>query len=231
MTTTYQQSGFGFSGFLVIVIGPIVATAVLFVLLPLLTSISRTSNEIPEQTQIMIFKAKTQKAPDIRKKQEETRPKEIKRQETAKQKADAPKFDLVDGGAAGAGIAGTVSIGMVQSGDIQGTGKDLFKVDSSLYRTAFELSQVDKPPTVLRSVPPQYPFLAKRNNIEGRVVLRFIVDSDGNVVEPEISESEPEGVFDEAAIEAILKYKFKPAEKDGKAVDCIVNAPMAFQLR
>jgi len=229
--STYQQSSIGITGFLAVIIGPIVATAVLFVLLPLLTEISRTQTEVSEQTQIMIFKAKEQKAPEIRKREEETRPKEIKRQETVKQQSQAPKFELVDGGAAGAGIAGTVSIGMVEQGALQGTGKDLFKVNSSLYATAFELSQVDKAPKVIRQISPQYPFLAKRNNIEGRVVLRFIVDVNGDVVEPEVTDSEPEGVFDEAAIEAILKYKFQPAEKDGKPVDCIVNAPMAFQLR
>lgn len=229
--STYQQPGIGFTGFLAVIIGPIVATAVLFVLLPLMSEISRTETELPEQTQIMILKAKEQKAPEIRKKQEETRPREIKRQEIVQQKTEAPKFELVEGGAAGSGIAGTVSIGMVQQGDLQGAGKDLFKVDASLYRTAFDLSQVDKAPTLLRKVDPIYPFLAKRNNIEGHVTLRFIVDSDGNVVEPEVSESEPEGVFDEAAIEAILKFKFKPAEKDGKPVDCIVNAPLTFNLR
>ena len=65
----------------------------------------------------------------------------------------------------------------------------------------------------------------------GKVVLRFIVDSKGDVIEPEVTESEPERMFDDAAMEAILKYRFKPAEKYGKPVDCIVIAPMAFQLR
>ena len=229
--STYQQSSFSFIGFLAVIIGPIIATALLFILLPILTQISRQETKVSEQTQIMIFKSKAKPAPEIRKREEETRPKEVKKQETVQEKTEAPKFEVLSGGAAGAGIAGTVSIGMVDQGDLQGTGQDLFKVDKSLYLTAFELSQVDKHPRVIRQIDPQYPFLAKRNNIEGKVVLRFIVDVNGDVVEPEVSESEPEGVFDQAAIDAILKFKFQPAEKDGKPVDCIVIAPMSFKLR
>lgn len=228
--STYPQANSDYKGYLLVFLGPVVATAVLFVLLPLLTQISRTPTETPEQTQIMMLKRQTQKAPEIRKKSEETRPREIKKTQTVEQKKQAPKFDILSGAAAGS-IAGTVNIGMVDEGSLTGAGKDLFDVNKSLYATAFELYQVDQPPVATRQVKPLYPFLARRNNIEGKVVIRFIVDVNGDVLEPEVTESEPEGVFDEAAIDAILKYKFRPAQKDGKAVDCIVNAPMKFTVR
>lgn len=213
------------------ILAALVATAMLFVLLPLLTQLPRKQTEVKEGTQIIIQQRKAVKAVETKKRVEEEKPREIQKSQAQKTQTNAPKFEMVSGGAAGAGIGGTVSIGMVSDGSLQGTGADLFKVPSSLYATAFELSEVDTPPQVLRSVSPQYPFLAKRNNIEGSVTLRFIVDSEGNVVEPEVSKSEPEGVFDEAALEAISKYKFKPAVKNGKNVDCIVNAPMKFELR
>jgi len=99
------------------------------------------------------------------------------------------------------------------------------------YDTAFKISEVDQIPQFLKSITLQYTFLAKRNNIQGKVVLRFIIDTEGNVVEPQVTESEPEGVFDKIALEAILKCKFKPAIKDGKAVSCIVNLPITFKIR
>jgi len=226
---TYQQESSIFSNSIGI-FGAVIATAVLFVLLPLLTQLPRKSTEIKEGTQIIIQQRKTVKAVETKKRVEEEKPREIQKQQTAKTQTNAPKFEMVAGGAA-AGIGGTVKIGMVSDGSLQGAGQNLFKVPTSLYASAFKISEVDQPPQVLRSVQPQYPFLAKRNNIEGSVTLRFIVDTEGNVVEPEVTKSEPEGVFDEAALEAISKYKFKPAVKDGKNVDCIVNAPMKFELR
>ena len=227
----YQYLNHGFTGFLPMVIGPVIATGLLFVLLPLLTQVSRPKVETKEQTQIMIFQHKTQKAPEVIKRQEETKPREVKTQKIVEQKTQMPEFEVLAGGAAGAGIAGTVSIGLVEKGSLQGTGKDLFKVDSSLYATAFALNEVDQRPQVIRRVDPIYPYLARRNNIEGKVVLRFIIDSEGNILEPEVTFSEPEGVFDEAAIECILKWKIKPAEKNGKPVDCIANQPIEFTTR
>jgi len=96
---------------------------------------------------------------------------------------------------------------------------------------AFGLDEVDTAPRVITSVPPQYPFLAKRDNIQGRVIVQFIVTKEGAVREAKITESDPEGMFDEAAIAAIEQYIFEPATKDGEPVDCIVHAPMAFQLK
>lgn len=227
----YQHLNDGFWGYLVMLIGPAIAVSLLFVLLPLLTQLSRPKTEIKEQTQVMIFQRKTQKAPEVRKRQEETKPREIKKTQTVQQKRQTPKFEFISGAAAGADIAGTVKIGMVDKGSLQGAGQDLFNVDKSLYATAFALNEVDHPPKVLKRVDPIYPFLARRNNIEGKVMLRFIVNSEGYILEPEVTFSEPEGVFDEAAIECILKWKIKPAVKNNKQVDCIANQSIGFTLR
>ncbi|HJX34830.1 MAG TPA: energy transducer TonB, partial [Desulfatiglandales bacterium] len=109
--------------------------------------------------------------------------------------------------------------------------KDTFRVSSSLYDTAFNLTEVDTPPQIIRQIEPQYPFQAKKNNIEGSVTLRFIVNTNGDVVEPKVAKSEPPDIFDEAALQAIVKFKFKPAVKNGRPVDVIVVAPMKFELR
>jgi TonB family protein len=102
---------------------------------------------------------------------------------------------------------------------------------SDRYDNAFNISEVDQIPQFIKDITLAYTVLAKRNNIQGRVVLRFIIDTEGNVVEPQVTESEPEGVFDKIALEAVLKARFKPAIKDGKAVNCIVNLPITFKIR
>jgi protein TonB len=94
----------------------------------------------------------------------------------------------------------------------------------------FTPAQVDQKPRVLRPVTPIYPYQATLNGVEGRVVLRFIVDENGEVQNPEVVKAEPEGVFEEAALAAIAKYKFIPAKIGSKNVKSIATMPILFEL-
>ena len=94
----------------------------------------------------------------------------------------------------------------------------------------FVPGQVDLPPRILRPVTPVYPFDAKTKGIEGRVVLRFIIDEDGRVQNPQVVKADPEGVFDESALAAIVKYKFEPAVIGSRKVKCYVVLPVSFRL-
>lgn len=103
--------------------------------------------------------------------------------------------------------------------------------EKSLFDTAFNLANIDQPPKILSASMPRYPFTAKKEGIEGRVVLKLVVDSNGNAQEPVVVKSEPEGVFDKAALESISNYRFKPAVKNGKNVACIVRLPIKFVIQ
>ena len=96
--------------------------------------------------------------------------------------------------------------------------------------TVHELSEVDQPPRVLRAFPPKYPDIAKQDKIEGLVVLRFVVATDGKAKEPEVVAAVPVDVFESAALEMIPLYKFEPATMNGMSVNCIVKLPIAFKL-
>lgn len=95
----------------------------------------------------------------------------------------------------------------------------------------FKPFQVDRKPYILRLVNPIYPFAAKSSGIEGRVVLRFVVDEKGLVHNPEVINAEPVGVFEKSALAAIVKYRFKPAAIGNEPVKCIVVMPMGFELK
>jgi protein TonB len=206
----------------------IIVTIILFVLLPLLTQIPREKREARESGALLINIKRSEKPVERKRSQLDDRPKDLTRTQQQKRSSGAPQFELASATGVGSNLSQTLAIGNISKpSDL----KDKFRVSSSLYDTAFRITEVDTPPQVLRSVPPQYPFQAKKNNIAGTVTLRFIVDTEGNVVEPKVTESEPEGVFEEAALAAIVKFKFKPAIKNGKPVDCIVNAPMKFEIR
>jgi len=66
-------------------------------------------------------------------------------------------------------------------------------------------------------VAPSYP-AALSAGLEGYVVLEFEVTSTGKVANPIVIESSPEEVFDQAAMNAVLKFKYKPRVVAGKAV-------------
>jgi serine/threonine-protein kinase len=65
------------------------------------------------------------------------------------------------------------------------------------------------------SVP--YPDVARRSRQQGVVELRFLIDEDGNVQDPEVLESGGE-VFDRAVMESVRGWKYEPATKHGVRV-------------
>ena len=63
-----------------------------------------------------------------------------------------------------------------------------------------------------------YPRRAQSRGIEGYVVVEFTVTKTGAVTNPIVVKAEPEGVFDRAALDAVLKFKYKPRVVDGEAM-------------
>ena len=63
-----------------------------------------------------------------------------------------------------------------------------------------------------------YPRRAQARGIEGFVVVEFTVTKTGAVTSPTVIHAEPEGVFDRAALDAVVKFKYKPRVVDGVAM-------------
>ncbi|MBK7632582.1 MAG: energy transducer TonB [Ignavibacteriales bacterium] len=74
-----------------------------------------------------------------------------------------------------------------------------------------------------------YPQTAKDAGIEGKVIVKAIIDEKGNVVETEVVESVNTDC-DKAAMDAIKKTKFTPGIKDNKPVKAEVTIPIMFKL-
>jgi len=64
-----------------------------------------------------------------------------------------------------------------------------------------------------------YPRRALQRGIEGYVVVQFTVTRQGTVRDPVVVEAEPANIFDKAAMDAVLKFKYKPRVIDGNAVE------------
>ncbi|WP_371372450.1 TonB family protein [Thalassotalea aquiviva] len=65
---------------------------------------------------------------------------------------------------------------------------------------------------------PKFPPNAAENNITGWVKLKFSISRLGTVEDVEVLESSPELIFDQAAIDALNRWKYKAKIVDGKTV-------------
>ena len=80
-------------------------------------------------------------------------------------------------------------------------------------------------------VQPIYPLSAAMREIEGFVVVEFSVRTNGTVKNPVVVESEPKTLFDQAALNAVSRFKFKPREVGGDVIQVDnVQLKFAFQL-
>ncbi|MCO6501071.1 MAG: TonB family protein [Vicingus serpentipes] len=75
-----------------------------------------------------------------------------------------------------------------------------------------------------------YPEAAKEKNIEGKVLVGFMVDAKGNIKEVKVVESVDE-LLDKEAVRVVENMpKWKPGEKDGKKVNVEMTLPISFKL-
>ena len=75
-----------------------------------------------------------------------------------------------------------------------------------------------------------YPREARDRGIEGKVLVGFLVDENGDVTETEVLQGIGFGC-DEVARQVIAATKFAPAQRDGHAVSFRAALPIEFRLR
>ena len=88
---------------------------------------------------------------------------------------------------------------------------------------------VDKEPVVVKKVEPEYPALAMRAGMEGKVWVKVWVDKQGKAHDVVLLKSDAD-VFNGAAIKAAKQFLFEPAQIKGKPVDVWVSIPFKFRL-
>tara|TARA_R110002167_G_scaffold108772_8_gene277653 strand:+ start:1771 stop:2415 length:645 start_codon:yes stop_codon:yes gene_type:complete len=76
-----------------------------------------------------------------------------------------------------------------------------------------------------------YPRRALQRGIEGYVDVEFTVSKLGSVTSPKVIQAEPEGIFEQAALDATLKYKYKPRVVNGEPMEVSgVEVRVKFEL-
>ncbi len=87
------------------------------------------------------------------------------------------------------------------------------------------------PARVLRRYEPGYPETARRNKVEGRVMLDVQINSNGRVGSVRVFSSSGSRVLDSTAISAVKRWSFSPARKGGKPVSSQVRVPFRFSIK
>lgn len=111
------------------------------------------------------------------------------------------------------------------------TGEDGF---SALADTSKVYNTVDEMPQLIGGFEElykniKYPEKALASQIEGQVFIRFVLDREGNVTQPEVVR-DIGGGCGQAAIDAVKKVKFIPGKHGGEVVKVQYTLPVRFQL-
>jgi protein TonB len=75
-----------------------------------------------------------------------------------------------------------------------------------------------------------YPEDARRDSVEGKTVVRVLIDRKGRVMKSLVTESSGNASLDKTARDAIVGLKFTPAMENGMPVSVWVEIPVMFKL-
>ncbi len=105
----------------------------------------------------------------------------------------------------------------------------IFALSAVLLLTAQE-PKPKTPPKVLYQVEPQYTEEARAAKVSGSVLLKLVVDENGDAQDIQVARSVDEGL-DQKAIEAVRQWRFAPATENGKPVAAAANIEVNFRLQ
>jgi protein TonB len=88
---------------------------------------------------------------------------------------------------------------------------------------------VEKEPQIIKQVKPDYPELAMRAGLEGKVWVKIWVDKEGKPRDVVILKSDAE-IFNDPAVQAAKQFLFTPAYMNNGPVSVWVSVPFNFKL-
>jgi TonB family protein len=90
-------------------------------------------------------------------------------------------------------------------------------------------SRTDRLPEVVSTVLPEYPPLMRNLRVRAEVTVQMVVDVRGGVVNPVVLRSMNPG-FNENAVLAVKRWKFKPGLHNGRPAPMSMALPLVFRL-
>jgi TonB family protein len=144
--------------------------------------------------------------------------------------AKMPVFAMASG--SGSMTAGSTRVAADAKGD--GNGNGTASVGSANEgagaNVTYPVTGVSVPAKLVASATAAYPSDARADDVEGDVGLEIVVDAQGQVVDARVSKRAGHG-FDESALNAIRRYRFSAAQREGRNVRVRMPWNVQFRLR
>ena len=206
----YSSKGRGLLAFLVMLGGALL-------MMILVVSFNKS---VKEKEQVVKKEVRQIKAASPQKKASKPKPKPKAKPKKAQPKAPLPNMNSLLGGVA-------MNIPEFASENIAGDSNKL--LEDIAEDAIMNENTVDVKPKVQSRPPLEYPAEAAKNAIKGYVVINLLVGKDGSVELAKVLESQPVGVFDEAALNAVRAWRFSPAMYKAKPVKMWAKQKIRFQ--
>jgi len=101
----------------------------------------------------------------------------------------------------------------------------------SLGAMQINVGGMDQDVMPLVRINPDYPPRAQSRGVQGWVLLQFTITPQGTTKDVKVVDAEPKGMFDEAAIAAVSKWKYNPKVEEGSPVERRgVQVKLTFKL-
>jgi protein TonB len=119
-------------------------------------------------------------------------------------------------------------VGGVPGGVVGGTpgGVPGGVIDEAPLRVGGGVSRPEK----ISGNPPVYTEVARKARVTGVVIVEAIIDEKGNVTNARVLKGLPMGL-DKAALDAVQRWRFKPAEFQGRPVKVYYTLTVNFQVQ
>ena len=206
----YSTKGRGFLAFLVMLAGA-------FLMVVLVVSFNKSVKEKEPEVKKEVRQIKAAKT---QKKASKPKPKPKPKPKRSQPKAPLPNMNSLLGGVA-------MNIPEFATNDIAGDSSELLKdiADDAIMSE----STVDVKPKVQARPPLEYPAEAAKDGIKGYVVINILIGKDGSGEIAKVLESQPVGIFDQAALNAVRSWRFSPAFYKAKPVKMWAKQKIRFQ--
>lgn len=127
------------------------------------------------------------------------------------------------------GLPGPPSDGPGGPGGIGDRGKNGVGKNGGARANVYSLNAVSTAPKLLYQIDPEYSDEARKVRFNGRVVLKIVIDENGNTRDIEVVRSPGLGL-DERAVNAVKQWRFRPGKRDGAAVPVWATVEVNFRL-
>lgn len=91
----------------------------------------------------------------------------------------------------------------------------------------WQVTELDQIPIVRLQTQPVFPPELKKAGVKAEVIVSWVLDLDGNVGEVKVYSS-TDHRFDQASMDAVRQWKFRPGMKDGHPVKVAMTCPIVF---